>query len=205
MDERSLAQMQAAIKVIKDYAPGMKISMAGNYHPEIEADIYDYCLGIETYKAYTPELLARRRAEGKVSTYYTCCSAEYPNLFTFSDPADAEFVALEALRCNLDGYLRWAYNSWTVEPEKDSRFTAWPAGDTYVVYPFSISSIRWERLVQGVQQFEKYKILLEEAEANGNKAMIKRLHKLLETVDITRIANESEKIVNGFRNGLNAF
>ena len=92
-----------------------------------------------------------------------------------------------------------------MEPEKDSRFTAWPAGDTYVVYPFSISSIRWERIVQGVQQFEKYKILLEEAEANGNKAMIKRLHKLLETVDITRIANESEKIVNGFRNGLNAF
>ena len=205
MDERSLQQMQAAIKVIKDNAPGMKISMAGNYHPEIEADIFDYCLDIETYKAFTPELLARRRAEGKVSTYYTCCSAEYPNVFTFSDPADAEFIALEALVRDLDGYLRWAYNSWTVDPEKDSRFTAWPAGDTYVVYPFSISSVRWERMVQGVQQFEKYKILLDEAKSSGNKSMQARLEKLLEKVDINRIANESEKIVNGFRNGVNAF
>ena len=205
MDERSLQQMQAAIKVIKDNAPGMKISMAGNYHPEIEADIFDYCLDIETYKAFTPELLARRRAEGKVSTYYTCCSAEYPNVFTFSDPADAEFIALEALVRDLDGYLRWAYNSWTVDPEKDSRFTAWPAGDTYVVYPFSISSVRWERMVQGVQQFEKFKILLDEAKSSGNKSMQARLEKLLEKVDINRIANESEKIVNGFRNGVNAF
>ena len=205
MDERSLQQMQAAIKVIKDNAPGMKISMAGNYHPEIEADIFDYCLDIETYKAFTPELLARRRAEGKVSTYYTCCSAEYPNVFTFSDPADAEFIALEALVRDLDGYLRWAYNSWTVDPEKDSRFTAWPAGDTYVVYPFSISSVRWERMVQGVQQFEKFKILLDEAKSSGNKSMQARLEKLLEKVDIKRIANESEKIVNGFRNGVNAF
>ena len=204
MDERSLQQMQAAIKVIKEYAPGMKISMAGNYHPEIEADIYDYCLDIFAYGAYTPELLAKRRAHGKVSTYYTCCSAEYPNLFTFSDPADAAFIALEALAKDLDGYLRWAYNSWTVTPEEDSRFTAWPAGDTYVIYPFSVSSIRWERLVQGIQLFEKYKILLAEAKAAGNEKRIAELEKLLRSVDIKKISTDSEAIVNGFANGLNA-
>ena len=203
MDERSLPQMQAAIKVIKDYAPGMKISMAGNYHPEIEEDIYDYCLDFYAYGAYTPELIAKRRAQGKVSTYYTCCSAEYPNLFTFSDPADAEFIALEALAKDLDGYLRWAYNSWTITPEEDSRFTAWPAGDTYVIYPFSVSSIRWERLVQGIQQFEKYKILLAEAKAKGNAPRVKALEKLLKTIDLGKIADESERMVNGFRDGLN--
>ena len=203
MDERSMQQMQAAIKVIKQYAPGMKISMAGNYHPEIEADIHDYCLDIFAYGAYTPELLSRRRAEGKVSTYYTCCSAEYPNLFTFSDPADAEFIALEALAKNLDGYLRWAYNSWTVMPEEDSRFTAWPAGDTYVIYPFSLSSVRWERLVQGIQQFEKYRILLDEAEKKGDTSRVKALKRLLKSIDVKRIAYESEKMVNGFRNALN--
>ncbi len=203
MDERSLQQMQAAIKVIKEYAPGMKISMAGNYHPEIEADIYDYCLDIFAYGAYTPELIASRREQGKVSTYYTCCSAEYPNLFTFTAPADAEFIALEALAKDLDGYLRWAYNSWTVTPEADSRFTAWPAGDTYVIYPFSISSIRWERLVQGIQQFEKYKILLAEAKAKGNASRVKALEKLLKSIDIKKISTDSEKMVNGFRKELN--
>ena len=204
MDERSLQQMQAAIKVIKEFAPGMKISMAGNYHPEIEADIYDYCLDIFAYGVYTPELLATRRAQGKVSTYYTCCSAEYPNLFTFSDPADAAFIALEALAKDLDGYLRWAYNSWTVTPEEDSRFTAWPAGDTYVIYPFSVSSIRWERLVQGIQLFEKYRILLAEAKAAGNAQRVAELEQLLRSVDIKKISTDSEAIVKGFGDGLNA-
>ena len=204
MDERSLQQMQAAIKVIKEYAPGMKISMAGNYHPEIEADIYDYCLDIFAYGAYTPELLAERRAQGKVSTYYTCCSAEYPNLFTFSAPADAAFIALEALKKDLDGYLRWAYNSWTVNPEEDSRFTAWPAGDTYVIYPFSISSIRWERLVQGIQLFEKYKIKLAEAKANGDEERVAELKKLLEWIDLNKISTESGRMVGAFGEGLEA-
>ena len=203
MDERSLLQMQASLKVNKEYAPGMKSSMAGNYHPEIEPEIFDYCLDIFAYGAYTPELIASRRAQGKVSTYYTCCSAEYPNLFTFSDPADAEFIALEALAKDLDGYLRWAYNSWTITPEEDSRFTAWPAGDTDVIYPFSLSSVRWERLVQGIQQFEKYRILLAEAQAKGNTSRVKSLKKLLKSIDVKRIADESEEMVNGFRNALN--
>ena len=204
MDERSLQQMQAAIKVIKEYAPGMKISMAGNYHPEIEADIHDYCLDIFAYGAYTPELLTQRRAQGKVSTYYTCCSAEYPNLFTFSAPADAAFIALEALKKDLDGYLRWAYNSWTVDPEADSRFTAWPAGDTYVIYPFSISSIRWERLVQGIQLFEKYKIKLAEAVADGDKERVAELERLLEWIDLNKISTESGRMVGAFGEDLEA-
>ena len=204
MDERSLQQMQSAIRVIKENAPGLKISMAGNYHPEIEEDIYDYCLDLYAYQHYTPELLAKRRLQGKVSTYYTCCSAEYPNLFTFSAPADAEFIALEALAKDLDGYLRWAYNSWTVTPEEDSRFTAWPAGDTYVIYPFSISSVRWERLVQGIQQYEKYKILLAEAEAKGDTARVEALKKLLGTIELGKIATDGADIVKGFRNAINA-
>lgn len=204
MDERSLQQMQAAIKVIKEYAPGMKISMAGNYHPEIEADIHDYCLDIFAYGAYTPELLAQRRAQGKVSTYYTCCSAEYPNLFTFSAPADAAFIALEALKKGLDGYLRWAYNSWTVTPEEDSRFTAWPAGDTYIIYPFSLSSIRWERLVQGIQLYEKYKIKLAEAVADGDKERIAQLEELLEWIDLKKISTDSGRMVGAFSEDLEA-
>ena len=204
MDERSLQQMQAAIKVIKEYAPGLKISMAGNYHPVIEPDIHDYCLDIFAYSAYNPELVAQRRAKGKVSTYYTCCSAEYPNLFTFSAPSDAAFIALEALKKGLDGYLRWAYNSWTVNPEEDSRFTAWPAGDTYVVYPFSISSIRWERLVQGIQLFEKYKIKYAGAVAFGDRERVAQLEKLLELIDLKKISTDSERMVAEFAEGLDA-
>ena len=67
-----------------------------------------------------------------------------------------------------------------------------------------MSSIRWERLVQGIQQFEKYKILLAEAKAKGNTSRVKTLEKLLKTIEVARIADESEKMVNGFRSAINA-
>ena len=203
MDERTVKQMQAAIKVVKDYAPGIKISLAGYYHPEIEKDIYDYCVNYNGHKTFPKGIVERRRSEGKVSTYYTCCSAKYPNLFTFTDPADCEYVALHCLQIDVDGYLRWAYNSWTKEPEKDARFRSWPAGDTHVIYPGNTSSIRWERLVQGVQSFEKWHIMMEDAKARNDKSMQRSLEKVKKILDIHKIADYSEEMTEEFRTQLN--
>ena len=203
MDERSMKQMQAAIKVIHDYAPGLKISLAGYYHPEIEKDLWDYSVNNNGGKEFPEGVVERRRSEGKKSTYYTCCSAEYPNVFTFTDPADCDYIALHSLKMDVDGYLRWAYNSWTAEPEKDSRFTSWPAGDTYIIYPGNSSSIRWERLVQGIESFEKWHIMMDDAKSRNDKSMQNKLNKLLEILDFNKIANESERMAEEFRAGLN--
>ena len=135
MDERALDQMQKGIHLIHERAPGLKISLAGNYHPEIEKDLYDYCVDEQIKEQFSQSVIERRRAEGKKTTYYTCCSTHCPNTFTFSAPAEAEFIGWYAIRKGLDGYLRWAYNSWTADPVSDSRFTAWSGGDTYIVYP----------------------------------------------------------------------
>ena len=81
-----------------------------------------------------------------------------PNLFTVSDPADAMFLGLEMARRKADGYLRWAYNSWPLEPLTDSRFRSFTSGDTFVVYPEGRSSIRFERLIQGIQEYEKIRL-----------------------------------------------
>ena len=43
----------------------------------------------------------------------------------------------------------------------DSRFVTWPSGDAYLVYPFAQSSIRFERIREGIQDFEKIRILRE--------------------------------------------
>lgn len=59
------------------------------------------------------------------------------------------------LQPNMDGFLRWAYKSWPQTPLADSRFTAWPAGDTYQFYPGPLSSIRFEKLMEGIQDFER--------------------------------------------------
>jgi hypothetical protein len=55
--------------------------------------------------------------------------------------------------------LRWAYNSWPARPEYDSRFRRWASGDTFIVYPGARSSLRFERLIDGVEFSEKVRTL----------------------------------------------
>ena len=177
MDERPMKDMQAAIKVIKDADKDYKISLAGIYHDEIERDLYYYCIAYGN--DFPSEVLARRRAEGKISTYYTCCTEGFPNTFTFSPPAEAAWMAVHALGGNYDGYLRWSYNSWTRDPLRDSRFRSWAAGDTYCVYPGPRSSIRFERLIQGLQICEKIVQLRKEYTRTGQKAKLQKLNKMV--------------------------
>ena len=157
MDERPMEAMRNTIAVIRKADPGFKLSLAGNYYPEIDADIYDYCV---TYRQEFPaEAVARRRAEGKISTMYLCCGPEHPNTFVFSPLEEAGQVGLDMAAFGMDGYLRWAVISWPLEPLLDSRFRTWPGGDTYMLYPGNRTSMRFERFVEGIQEYEKLKIL----------------------------------------------
>ncbi len=203
MDERALDQMQKGIRLIHEKAPGLKISLAGYYHPEIEKDLYDYCVDEQSEEQFSKSVVERRRAEGKKSTYYTCCSTNRPNTFTFSAPAEAEFLAWYAIQKGLDGYLRWAYNSWTEDPISDSRFTAWPGGDTYIVYPEARSSIRWERLIEGIQAFEKYHILKEEAIRTNNNSTLSRLDAIVDLIDPEKLEAGTDKMINKAKKQLN--
>ena len=177
MDERPMDVMQKTLKVIRKADPDFKVSLAGNYHAEIEPDLYDYCIVIG--QNYPEDVRLRRKAENKRTTYYTCCTEAHPNTFTFSDPAEAAWMSFYSSKKHLDGYLRWAYNSWPLEPLLDSRFRTWAAGDTYLVYPGARSCIRFERLIEGIQAHEKINILRQELEKKGNKAGLKKIEKML--------------------------
>ena len=175
MDERPMEAMREAIKVIKQADPEFKITLAGNYHPEIQSDLY--YLSIPYGHKFPENVKAERERKGQISTVYTCCSEAFPNTFTFSDPAEATWTALHAIAGGYDGYLRWAVNSWTADPLRDSRFRTWAAGDTYSIYPGPRSSIRFERLVEGIQDCEKIRILREELAAKGAKGKLNKLNK----------------------------
>ncbi|HPZ87500.1 MAG TPA: DUF4091 domain-containing protein [Flavihumibacter sp.] len=157
MDERPMAAMKAVIELLKKIDDKWKVTLAGGYHAEVEADIFDYCLASAEH--FPPDVLARRKQEGKLSTWYTCCSEKFPNGFTFSPPDEHVWMGWYTAAKGLDGYLRWAFNSWPQNPNTDSRFTAWPGGDTYQVYPGPLTSIRFEKMVEGVQDFEKIQFL----------------------------------------------
>lgn len=177
MDERPMEAMQAAIKVIKAADADFKITLAGNYHDEIQGDLY--YLSIPYGNHFPDKVLRERRAKGQISTYYTCCTEPFPGTFSFSAPADAAWIGIHAVAGDYDGYLRWAVNSWTRDPLRDSRFRTWAAGDTYSIYPGPRSSIRFERLVEGLQAAEKIYQLRRQYEKNGDKIRLARLNKKL--------------------------
>lgn len=175
MDERPMKDMLATLKVIRKADKDFKVSLAGTYHDELVKELHDYCIAIG--EKFPAEVIKSRKEAGQVTTYYTCCTEPRPNTFTFSAPAEAEWLGWFAAKENLDGYLRWALNSWVKNPLQDSRFTAWAAGDTYMIYPEGRSSIRFERLIEGIQSYEKIRILKEEFEKKGNKSAIKKIDK----------------------------
>ena len=135
---------------------------------------------------------------GKLSTVYTCCIEDYPNTFTFSEPGEASWLMWHADAGGYDGYLRWAYNSWTKDPLHDSRFRSWAAGDCYLVYPGS-SSIRMERLVEGIQDAEKIRILRKEFAENGEVAKLKKLNQTVSGFMPEKLngQNASQMVRNG--------
>ncbi|MEG1616990.1 MAG: DUF4091 domain-containing protein [Bacteroidales bacterium] len=177
MDERPMEAMIETMKVIRKADPDFKVSMAGVLHPEIEGDLDSYSIAMR-YK-WSEEQKAQRKEAGKVSTFYTCCEEAYPNTFTFSAPAESEWLGWFAANMELDGYLRWALNSWVKSPLQDSRFTAWAAGDTYMIYPGGRSSIRYERLISGIQAYEKIRLLKEEYARKNDQSSLRKLNKIL--------------------------
>jgi len=185
MDERPMPDMKSVIALLKSIDSEWKIALAGEYHEEIEKDVFNYCIASKW--EYPAEVLKNRHAEGKISTWYTCCTEPYPNAFTFSSPAEQVWMGWYTANKNMDGYLRWAYNSWTKSPLTDSRFTAWPAGDTYLVYPGPFSSVRFEKMIEGAQDFEKIKLLRKEYTAKNQTEKLQQLENALKQFELSNL------------------
>jgi len=200
MDERPMEAMQSVIALLKTIDPAWKISLAGSWHPEIEKDIFDYCVASKW--TFPDKILNERKQQGKISTWYTCCTEKYPNMFTFSPPDESVWMGWYTAATRMDGFLRWAYNSWPKDPLNDSRFTAWPAGDTYFVYPGPFSSIRMEKIIEGIQDFEKISMLREQYKNQPGK--LQRLEAALSNFRIEKLAQYSaEETVGKVKNRLN--
>lgn len=177
MDERSPETMAEAIGLLRREAPELGIALADNHasykrYPDLE----DVCVQIDCRVADSD--LAQRQRDGLVTTYYVCCSSEFPNVFTLSEPWEATYMAWFAAACGYDGMLRWAYNSWPEDPVRDARYTAWPSGDTFIVYPGARSSIRFEKLREGIQDYEKIRLLRHWLMAEGTSEAQAKLAEL---------------------------
>ena len=98
-------------------------------------------------------------------------------------------------------------NSWVKDPLLDSRFTAWAAGDTYILYPGGRTSTRFERLIEGIQAYEKIRILRNETDKKGRKKNYdKQIENILEPFnEFNLLEVPAEKVVNKAKAALNKF
>ncbi len=158
MDEREREQMDAALALLRKVSPKLGVSYADNqktYQRYPDSDD----ISISAQHPFSQQDLKDRKQRGLNTTFYICCSDGFPNQFTFSDPAESTYLGWYARATGFDGMLRWAFNSWVENPLQDSRFRTWPAGDTYIIYPKGRSSIRYERMLEGIQDFEKVRMV----------------------------------------------
>ena len=204
MDERDPDDLRIIVSFIQKKAPGLKTAMAGNRKPsDFEGLVFDnYC---QALRKATPEFLEKevpeRRAKGYRTTCYVCCGPDYPNTFMSSELAEAFWLGSYPAAVGLDGFLRWAWNSWPKDPSADASFGTWKAGDTFLVYPDGSPSSRFLALRSGIVAAEKVRILKESADFDARKfadtaAWYKREEAIANMTKFGRVRTKMQEFVN---------
>lgn len=184
MDERSPEAMDAAVKILQKCAPEMGFALADNHSSYKKYTMMkDVCVAQGQHT--DPEDIVSRRANNFTTTFYVCCGPAFPNTFTSSEPFEAELLGWYGLAWDYDGMLRWAYNSWPADPQVDSRYGVWTSGDTFMVYPYNRSSLRFEFLIDGIEAAEKVRTLRSEG------VDVSEIESILEQIRTTDINDPS--------------
>jgi hypothetical protein len=196
-----MAQTLAAIKVVREHSKEWKITYAGNWHKELDGllDDYSFLYGFEP----TMDEVKARKQKGFTSTYYVCCNPAKPNNFVFSPPIEGRWISWYTAAFGYDGFLRWAYDAWPEDPSRDARHMLWPAGDSFLVYPGGSSSTRFEKLREGIVDFEKIQILRGLAAKSTDKNVVtlwKNFEQHLKSLASEKQFNET-KLATDLNNG----
>ena len=200
INENPLDQTLAAARVVKKNWRGWKITYAGNWHPELDSLIDDYCFLYGNESSVEP--VRARTVRNLTTTWYICCNPDKPNTFVFSPPVEGRWLGWYTTAHGYSGFLRWAYDAWPADPSRDARFGSWAAGDCFLVYPGGNSCIRYEKLREGIVDYEKIFLLRAKAALSGDKkvrALLQQLDEQLKVIlsekefDSAKIAGEVEE------------
>lgn len=144
--------------------------------------------------------------EDKISTFYTSCTQTIPNNYVTpeNNPSEMTWIGWFATRENYDGYLRWAFDNWQLSDPFDARDGAHTAGDFSMVYRASnnapseiLTSVRMEMLREGIQDFEKLKILKASLRNSSNSydhEVLNELNKIINNFSKTS-GNQAEQLI----------
>lgn len=183
-DEKPQSVMNGIFSILRADAPELKVALAGGTSSQQSGKVGDLTIHIDdlSHPATVRRLVEERRAVGP-TTFYTACSPASPNTFIYSPQWESRLLPWIASRYRLDGYLRWASQSWPEDVWKHPE-SRWHSGDSFFVYPGRdgpIDSTRWEMLRQGIEDYEaldllKHKIadLTRDREHTGEAARLAR-------------------------------
>ena len=137
------------------------------------------------------QLLKDREAKGYRTTLYSC-TEHVPGNFSLSAPAESYWSIINAGE-ETSGFLRWAYDAWVKDPLNDATHNAFEPGDCFLVYPGDKvqgqipqprSSVRLEKMAEGVRDVNKLKLI--EKEVPTLKGEIEAIYDSLEFTAYSR-------------------
>ncbi|HMG68341.1 MAG TPA: glycoside hydrolase domain-containing protein [Chitinophagaceae bacterium] len=201
INENAMEQTMAAIRVIKEHSSKWRITYAGDWHAELDPLLDDYSSVFPKEPGINE--VDKRSSRHNSSTFYICCTPPEPNTFLFSPPIEGRWLGWYAMAHHYDGFLRWAYDSWPADPLRDARFGSWAAGDCFLVYPGANSSIRFEKLREGIVDNEKIRMLKERGLKSNDKSvksLLAELESQLQAINTEKEFNE-EKLTRDIENG----
>lgn len=160
MDERPHTVMNAIIDLVKGHDNDWKLGLSGSsLDAESEAKMYDYSI----------YLTRTSQKSTVVKTFYTSCGHKHPNnyLTPENSPSEMTWMGWHAAGNGYNGYLRWAADNWRSGDPANGRDTGVTAGDASMFYyknktsndNDAVASIRLEMLREGIQDYEKIRIL----------------------------------------------
>lgn len=168
-DESSRETIDATLDLVSGSAPVFlnQFSIAGRIDTESLARsfsiFYSHLPGHSHGGDHEASILMNRKNNpDKTTTYYLCGEPAHPNSFTYSPAIEARMIPWLSALYGVDGYLRWAYNSWSdIDPYTNPVFN-FIQGDDYYIYPGKdgpVSSIRWELLKEGIEDYELLRLI----------------------------------------------
>ncbi len=133
------------------------------------------------HQAEFDQLLKDREAKGLRTTLYSC-TGHRPGNFSLSAPVESYWSIVNAGKSGTAGFLRWAYDAWVEDPLNDTTHSKFEPGDCFLIYPdektardpIGRSSVRLERMAEGVRDVNKLAVI--EKEAPQMKTEIEKLY-----------------------------
>ena len=213
------AEMHRRADLVHAHLPGVQVMVGGSFpRPELQdyIDIYDPQIGGDSkvFSLHESDVGLIRTAQDKAEQFYWYVAAgpsyPYPNVQVEYPLVDCRSLFWMTWKYNVTGFEYYCYNIWNRNYAKDpakrypnSRWHAdgwdkgWPSnGDGMLFYPGPISSLRFESIRDGIEDYESLQVLRDCVEAVRNRQGPGRFRDLIRRAE--EMLAVRDEVVAGF-------